>query len=200
MQPTLHLRQMLKRGGAVIASMLVAVFPLAAAGADETRRLTLNAVAIGALSRSDLGIGMLDARAVISPHLVVSVAPTIVSAGGARTEGQLRTSATLLLDVGPVAFDDRNLWVFSDAGTTRYRNRLRLTAPAVVHGRSLRLQLLDELFYEEGGRGWFRNMAGMGVGVDIARSVSVDAYWTLVKEDHRTQTSLFYVVLTAPIF
>jgi len=36
--------------------------------------------------------------------------------------------------------------------------------------------------------------------VDIARSVSVDAYWTLVKEDHRTQASLFYVVLTAPIF
>src|SRR5689334_9539020 len=95
MQPTLHLRQMLKRGGAVIVSMLVAVFPLVAAGADETRRLTLNAVAIGALSRSDLGIGMLDARAVISPHLMVGVAPTIVSAGGAPTERQLRASTTL---------------------------------------------------------------------------------------------------------
>jgi len=200
MQSTLHLRQRVKRGGALIASMLVAVFPLVAAGADETRRATINAVAIGALSRSDLGIGMLDARAVISPHLMVSVAPTIVSAGGAPTERQLRTSATLLLDVGAIAFDDRNLWVFSDAGTTRYRNRLRLTAPVVVHDRSLRLQLLDELFYEERGRGWFRNMTGMGIGMDIARSVSVDAYWTLLKEDHRAQASLFYVVLTAPIF
>ncbi len=200
MQPTLHLRQMLKRGGAVIASMLAAVFPLVAAGADETRRLSINAVAIGALSRTDLGIGMLDARAVISPHLVVSVAPTIFSVGGAQTERQLRASATLLFDVGSVTFDDRNLWVFSDAGTTRYRNRLRLTAPAVVEGRSLRLQVLDELFYEERGRGWFRNMTGVGVGVDVARSVSVDAYWTLVKEDHRTQTSLLYIVLTAPIF
>src|SRR5690349_18873759 len=104
MQPTLHLRQMVKRGGALIASMLVAVFPLVAAGADETRRLSINAVAIGALSRSDLGIGMLDARAAISPHLMASVAPTIVSAGGAPTERQLRTSATLLLDVGSIAF------------------------------------------------------------------------------------------------
>lgn len=112
MQQTLHLLQMLMRGGAVIASMLVSVFPPMAAGADETRRLTINAVAIGVLGRSDLGIGMLDARAVISPHL----------------------------------------------------------------------------------------MASVGVGVDIARSVSVDAYWTLAKEDHRTQASLFYVVLTAPIF
>ncbi len=200
MQPTLHLRQILKRGGTLIASTLVAVFPLVAAGADETRRLTINAVAIGVVSRSDLGIGMLDARAVISPHLMVSVAPTIVSSEGAQTERQLRASATLLFDVGPIAFDDRNLWVFSDAGTTRYRNRLRLTEPAVVHGRLLRLQLLDELIYEERGRGWFRNMTCIGVGVDIARSVSVDAYWTLVKEAHRAQASLFYVVLTAPIF
>lgn len=200
MQPTLYLRQMLSRGVPVITSMLVAVFPPVVVGADETRILTISAVAIGVLSRSDLGIGMLDARAVISPHLMVSLAPTIVSGGGVQTERQLRVSTTLLFDVGPVTFDDRNLWVFSDAGTTRYRNRLRLTEPTVVHGRSLRLQLLDELFYEERGRGWFRNMAGIGVGVDIARSVSIDAYWTLVKEDHRTQTSLFYVVLTAPIF
>jgi len=143
---------------------------------------------------------MLEGRAAWSPHLLVTVAPTIVSAGGAETEHQLRTAATLLLNVGPVRFDDRNLWVFSDAGTTRYRNRLRLTVPVEASGRSLRFQLLDEMFYEERGRGWFRNMMGTGLGVDVGRSFSVDAYWTLVDEDHRTQTSLIFVVLTARMF
>ena len=115
------------------------------------------------------------------------------------TEHQLRTSATLRLHLGPVRLDDRNMWVFSDAGTTRYRNRVRLTAPMNLGGLDLRLQLLDEMFYDEGGRGWFRNMAGAGVGVDVARSVSIDTYWMLMKEDGRPQTSMFLLMLTMPL-
>src|SRR5262249_45359277 len=157
--------------------------------ADEPRQVALNAIAIGGLSSTDFGIGMLEARTALSPHLVVTAAPTIRSVGGARTEHQFRVAATLLLQLGPVRLDDRNLWVFSDAGTTRYRNRLRLTAPVQARGYALRFQLLDESFYEQGGRGWFRNMAGAGVGLDVSRSFSVDAYWMLVDDDDRPRTS-----------
>lgn len=40
----------------------------------------------------------------------------------------------------------------------------------------LALQLDDEVFYERGGRGWFRNTIGAGIGDDVNRSFSVDAY------------------------
>lgn len=182
---------------ALVAALLLA------AGADvaasEPPRVAINAIAIGALSRTDLGIGMVEARLVLSPHLHLTAAPTALYAEGGRTEGQLRAGATLFLQLGPVRLDDRNSWVFSDAGTTRYRNRLRLTAPVEVRGKSLRLQLLDEVFYEEGGRGWFRNMVGAGVGIDVGRALSADAYWLLQDEDHRPQNSLFLLMLTAHV-
>jgi len=82
----------------------------------------------------------------------------------------------------------------------RYRNRLRLTVRTEVSGRSLRFQLLDEVFYEEGGRGWFRKVLGAGVGLDVSRSVSVEAYWMLLDEEHRTQTSMLLLMLTARNF
>jgi hypothetical protein len=69
-----------------------------------------------------------------------------------------------------------------------------------VGGRALRFQLLDEAFYEEGGRGWFRNMFGAGVGLDVSRSLSADAYWMLIDEDHRRQTSMLLVMLTMRVF
>jgi hypothetical protein len=136
----------------------------------------------------------------LSPHLVVTAEPAIRSAGGARIEHQFRAAVTLLLQLGAVRVDDRNLWVFSDAGATRYRNRLRLTVPVETRGHVLRFQLLDEAFYEQGGRGWFRNMAGAGIGFDVSRSFTVDAYWTLVDDDHRPRTSMFYVMLTVPLY
>jgi hypothetical protein len=166
---------------------------------DERRSVQLNAIAIGAWSRSDLGIGMLEARAALSPHLLVTAAPTVLSVAGADTEYQFRAAATLLLQLGRVRLDDRNLWVFSDAGTTRYRNRLRLTAPVELSGRALRFQLLDEVFYEQGGRGWFRNLVGVGVGLDVRRSLSADAYWMLLDDDHRPQASMFLLMLTVHV-
>jgi hypothetical protein len=184
---------------ACIATLLLAMAATLPVGAHEPPRISLNAMVIGAESRTDLGIGMLEARAALSPHLLVTAAPTILVAQNAETEHQLRTAATLLLQLGPVRLDDRNLWVFSDAGTTRYRNRLRLTAPVAVYGRELRLQLLDEVFYEQRGRGWFRNIAGAGIGFDVGRSFSVDAYWMLLDDEHRTQASMFLVMLTVPV-
>jgi hypothetical protein len=142
---------------------------------------------------------MLEGRVAVSPHLIVTAAPTVLSVEGGDTEYQFRAAATLLLRLGSVRFDDRNLWVFSDAGTTRYRNRLRLTAPVEVSGRALRFQLLDEVFYEKGGRGWFRNMVGVGVGLDANRSFSADAYWMLMDEDQRTQSSMFLLMLTVHV-
>ena len=182
-----------------IATLLLAIAKHPPVLADESSRLSLNAVAIGAASRTDLGIGMLEVRAELSPHLLVTAAPTILRAEGAETEHQFRTAAIVRLKLGSVRLDDRNLWVFSDAGTTRYRNRLRLTAPLAVNGRELRFQLLDEMLYEQGGRGWFRNMPGAGVGFDVGRSWSVDAYWMMLDEDHRTQASMFVLMLTAPL-
>jgi hypothetical protein len=153
-------------------------------------------VAIGALSRTDLAIGMLEARAALSPHLHLTAAPTIVSVEGAKTEAQLRAGATVLLQVGPARFDDRNLVVFSDLAPARYRNRLRLTVPMEIGGRALRLQLSDEVFYEQGGRGWFRNLMAAGVGSDLNRSWSADAYWMLLDDEHRTPASMLLVTLT----
>ena len=68
-----------------------------------------------------------------------------------------------------------------------------------VTGRSLRLQLLDEIFHEEGRRHWFRNMLGGGVGWDVTRFVSVDAYWMRVDEDDRDRASLLVVSMTAEL-
>lgn len=163
-------------------TVLCAVVTLALASAasvalaDEPPQFGLNAIAIGASSRRDLGIGMIEGRAVLSRHLLVTAAPTILTVEGADTENQFRAAVTLLAQLGSLQLDDRNLYVFSDAGTTPYRNRLRLTAPVELSGRSLRFQLVDEAFYEQGGRGWFRNMMGAGVGIDVSRSFSVDAY------------------------
>ena len=180
----------------LVATLLLA--PVAnPALADELPQLSLNAIAIGAEGRADLGLGMVELRAVVSPHVTLTAAPTVLTVAHGDTEHQLRAAATLQLQLGPLRLDDRNMWVFSDAGTTRYRNRLRLTAPAQVGGRILRYQLVNEAFYDERGRGWFRNLVGAGVGLDIDRSFSVDAYWMLQDDDHRPRASLFVVVFMA---
>ncbi len=156
-------------------------------------------MAAGALSRTDLGLGMLEGRAVLSPNLHVTAAPTVLLVEGGSEEYQLRTAAILRLRLGPIQFDDRNLWVFSDAGTTRYRNRLRLTAPVRLGERVLRFQLYDEMYYQQGGPGWFRNIVAGGVGIDFNRSLSTDAYWLVLDDDNRRQTSMFLMLLTMRI-
>src|SRR5262249_40649003 len=142
----------------------------------------------------------LEARVALAPQLALTAAPAIVSAEGAKTERQLRAAAIVLFEAGPFRFDDRNLWVFSDAGTTRYRNRLRLTLPVEMGGRALRLQLSDELFYEQGGRGWFRNLAAVGVGADLGRSWSADAYWMRLDDAHRAPASMLLVTLSIRVW
>lgn len=169
-------------------------------GAEASPKFSLNAMTIGARGSTDLGLGMLEARAMLSPHFHLTVTPTVVLFEGGETEHQLRAAATLLVNAGPVVVDDRNLWVFSDAGTTRYRNRLRLTHPISLSRQVLRLQVLNEAFYEKGDRGWFRNMYGAGVGVDVRRSISIDAYW-LQQDDHgKEPSSLVLLMLTAHLF
>ncbi|WP_218042704.1 DUF2490 domain-containing protein [Steroidobacter gossypii] len=154
-------------------------------------------MSIGVHGRTDAGLGIVEARAMVSSHLQLTAAPTIVAIEGGETEQQLRTAATLLLDLGAIRIDDRNLWVFSDAGATRYRNRIRLTHPVSLDGHVMRVQLLDEAFYENGGRGWFRNLFGAGLGFDFGRSVSVDAYWLRQDDDDARPTSLLILMLTA---
>lgn len=165
--------------------------------AAELPEFSLNAITLGVLGDTDLALGILEARATMTSYLQLTAAPTIVAIEGANTEHQFRTAATLLLDLGTVHIDDRNLWVFSDSGTTRYRNRLRLTRPTTINGQVIRLQLLDEQFYEKGGRGWFRNMFGAGVGIDAGRAISVDAYWMMQDDDGRQPSSLLLLMLTA---
>jgi hypothetical protein len=154
---------------------------------------SLYVMAAGALSRTDLVLGTLEGRASLTRNLFVSAAPVIVTAEGGDHEYQFRAAATLLLDLGPLRLDDRNLWVFSDSGTARYRNRLRLTAPI---SSTLRLQLFDEACYQRGGPGWFRNAMGTGVGFDVSRKTTADVYWMIFDDRHRSQTSMFVVSLT----
>ena len=182
---------------AIGASLMLASLASGVRAEEGPADFGLNAIGIGVSSRTDLAIGMLEARVTLSPRLVLTAAPTVLTIENADSEYQLRVGAILSAPLGPLYFDDRNLWVFSDAGTTRYRNRFRLTAPVQMAGHSLRLQLLDEVSYEQGGRGWFRNMYGVGLGVDVARSVSVDAYLTRQDDRHRAPASMFFVVLVA---
>lgn len=184
--------------GRVAALLLLAIAPGVVNAADRFP-VAVNAIAIGGLSRTDLAIGMVEARVTVSPHLQLTAAPTIVLVEKGDTEHQLRAAATLSLRLGPISLDDRNMWVFSDAGTTRYRNRLRLTVPAEVGGRVLRFQAFEEAYYDEGGRGWFRHLRGAGIGFDVGRSVSADAYWTVLDDDHRPADDMFLLVLTAHI-
>lgn len=188
-----HVPRLLALG---VACALGAAGPSPAAANDEGQ-FSLNAIAIGAVSRTDLALGMIETRVTLSSHLQLSATPTLVAIEGGNTESQLRAALTLLTQVGSVRIDDRNMWVFSDAGTTRYRNRLRFTIPVEVDERVVRFQLVDEAFYEIAGRGWFRNMFGAGVGLDMRRAMSIDAYWMLQDDDRRDPASLFYVVLTA---
>ncbi len=157
---------------------------------------SLNAIAAGALSRTNLGFGMLEGRATFSNHLYIAAGPSVLFLEDGDREYQARVWATLLARLGPLQLDDRNLWVFSDAGTTRYRNRLRLTMPLPMNRNTLRLQLFDEAYYEQGGRGWFRNVVSAGVGLDAGRAISVDAYWMLLDDDNRRQASMFQLILT----
>ena len=170
----------------------------AAVSAEQTPdKIGINAIAIAGANRARFGIAMLEARTNLSDHVLVSVAPTITAIESADTEQQIRTAVTLMSTAGPLFIDDRNLWVFSDSGTTRYRNRLRLTAPVQAGGHAFRLQLLNEAFYEQGGRGWFRNIFGAGIGLDVDKSLSVDAYWQVQDDARLSPTSIVYIVLTA---
>jgi hypothetical protein len=189
--------QMLLSLGAAVA--LASTPSISLAADDASVKLGLSAIAIGASSRTDLAIGMLEARATFSPHVAVTVAPTVLTISGGDTEHQIRAGITLATPVGPLLLDDRNLWVFSDAGTTRYRNRVRLTAPVELSEKTLRFQILDEISYEQGGRGWFRNMYGVGLGLDVNRSFSIDAYFTRQDDQQRAPASLFFVVFVARI-
>lgn len=188
---------------AVIRSFTVAsALAFAKCGAVEASDVpdfSVSAIAIGVWRHGNLGLGIVEARAVLSPHLHLIAAPTIVAIDNASTEYQLRTGATFLMQLGPIRVDDRNIWTLSDAGTTRYRNRLRLTMPVQVSGRTVRFQLLDEAFYEQGGRGWFRNMLGAGVGLDMGRSASLDAYWLVQDDEGNRPVSRLLVMLTAHV-
>jgi len=174
----------------------VGLFVASTARADDLPDFSLSTITVGVLGPTDLGLQMLEVRAAVSSYLHLTAAPTLVIAEGGDTEPQLRTAATFLLDLGTVRIDDRNLGVFSDAGTARYRNRIRLTQPANYGGHVVRWQLLDEAFYEKGGPGWFRNMWGVGIGVDARRAVSVDAYWLQQDDDGERPASLLLVMLT----
>lgn len=165
--------------------------------ANDEPQFSVNAIAIGAVSRTDLALGMIETRVAVSPHLQLSATPTLVAIEGGNIEHQLRAALSFQTQGGSVRIDDRNMWVFSDAGTTRYRNRLRFTIPVEVGERIVRFQFADEAFYEMDGRGWFRNMLGAGVGLDMRRAVSIDAYWMLQDDDRKQPASLFYVMLTA---
>lgn len=167
--------------------------------ASDAPDFSISAIAVGVWGHGYLGLGIVEAHAVLSPHLHLIAAPTIVAIDNAPTEYQLRAGATFVTQLGPIRIDDRNIWAFSDAGTTRYRNRLQLTKPVQVSGRTVRFQLLDEAFYEQGGRGWFRNMLGAGVGLDMGRSASLDAYWLVQDDDGSRPVSRLLVMLTAHV-
>lgn len=164
--------------------------------AEAAPRIAVNALAAGGLSRTDLGFGMLEARTLLSKNLLVGAGPAVVVLEGGEPEYQFRAQAALLLRTGPIQFDDRNLWVFSDAGTTRYRNRLRLTFPVSMGEQTLRFQLFDEAYYQQNGPGWFRNVIAGGVGIDVNRAFSADAYWMRYGNDNRPDYSMFLMLLT----
>jgi hypothetical protein len=187
------------RGAAVLIALLLPFSGSQVLAADEPAKTSLYVVAAGALSRTDLGLGMVEGRRSLGKNLYVSAAPAALAAEGSDIEYQFRTAATLLLDLGPLRLDDRNLWVFSDAGPTRYRNRLRVTAPmSLAHG-VLRLQFFNEAYYQQGGLGWFRNVVAGGVGLDLNRTVSADAYYMSLDDDNRSRSSMFVVLLTMRI-
>lgn len=168
--------------------------------AEGPTKVSLNALAAGALSRTNLAFGMLEGRFALSKNLRITAGPALLEPEGGDVEYQFRAAATLLAQLGRIQLDDRNLWVFSDAGTTRYRNRLRFTLPLEMGSSVVRVQLYDEAFYQEGGRGWFRNTIAAGVGVDTARPFSADAYWMLQDDDRRPQASMFLVLFTLHLF
>ena len=187
------------RSGAALIALLLPFSGSPVLAADESVKTSLYLVAAGALSQVDLGLGMLEARTSLSENWLVTAAPAVVVAEGNDEEYQFRAAATLLMDVGPIRLDDRNLWVFSDAGPARYRNRLRLTAPMSVAQGVLRVQLFNEAYHQQGGPGWFRNVVGSGVGLDVNHTVSADAYWMILDDDHRSHTSMFVMTLTIRI-
>lgn len=181
------------------AAVTLAQAPSVARAADAPVKVGLSAIAIPVSGRTDLAIGMIEARATLSPCLAITAAPTMLTIEGGETEYQFRAAFTVSAPIGPLQLDDRNMWTFSDAGSTRYRNRVRVTAPVDLGGRTLRLQLLDEISYEQGGRGWFRNMYGVGLGLDVNRSISIDAYVTRQDDRQRAPSSLFFIVLAARV-
>jgi hypothetical protein len=192
-----HRQRYVRWRSGVFALILTSFANVSVSAAEPRDKIGINAIAIAGANRADFGIAMLEARAKLSEHVLVTVAPTIAAFEGADTERQIRAAVTLMSPAGPLLIDDRNLWVFSDSGTTRYRNRLRLTAPVQAGGRAFRLQLLNEAFYEQGGRGWFRNLFGAGVGLDVEKSFSLDAYWQVQDDAGVSPASIVYIVLTA---
>jgi hypothetical protein len=185
-----------------VAALLVWLLSGAATpvlAADESGNASIYAVAAGVLSDRDVGLGLLESSLPLTRNIAVTAAPTVIVPQGGDTEYQLRTGVTLLLDLGPFRLDDRNLWVFSDAVTTRYRNRLRLTAPVSVGRDMLRLQLFNEAFYERGGAGWFRNVIGADVGFDLNQRVAADAYLLSFHEDGRERFEVFVLSIALRI-
>jgi hypothetical protein len=188
--------------GKLIKAAVAPLLPLLCSSAlaeDPPARSSVNAIAGGVWGQTDFAVGMLEARAAFSKYLLVTAAPTAVFADRSDPEYQFRVGATFQLPLGPVQLDDRNLWVFSDLGTTRYRNRLRLTAPLDIGHRRIRLQLFDEVYYQQGDAGWFRNVVASGIGLDVSPTISADSYWMVLDDDNRRAVSMFVMLLTVRI-
>jgi hypothetical protein len=152
------------------------------------------AIGIGVSGPADTGIGMLEIRGSLTPNLYLSFAPTLLHTEGSATVRQLRTGGTLHFNAGPLLIEDRNMWLFSDPGPTRYRNRLRLTIPVPAGHRTLRLYAYNEVTYEYGGRGWARNLLATGIGINPVPSLSVDLYAASQKDEGRSAFGLLIVV------
>jgi hypothetical protein len=180
------------------AALVAAEEPAKIASATPGSALALNAIAAGALSRTNLGFAMLEGRATLSKHLYLAAGPAVLVPEGGDAEYQARVSATVVARLGRIQLDDRNLGVFTDAGTARYRNRLRLTMPLQVNqNTTLRLQVFNEAHYQQGGRGWFRNVIAAGAGLDAGQAFSADVYGMILDDDSRREASIFLLMLTA---
>ncbi|MEX2123405.1 MAG: DUF2490 domain-containing protein [Woeseia sp.] len=160
----------------------------------ETSLVALGAVTFDGLSAD---FGLVEARAKLSPYFTVASGVAYLHLEHGYREVQVRASVTASAIIGRFTLEDRNLIYASSESVQRYRNRLRLTMPALGGHSRLSAHVYDEIYFDLDRGGVVRNNLALGLGASISDSWRAELYH--VWSDNRAVGDIRYIMAMVSI-
>lgn len=127
-----------------------------------------------------VGFALVDARIPVTSRITAAAGLAQLDPAGPREEQQVRLSLTAAFPAEKYSFEDRLLWVRSDANVTQWRNRWRASVPL---SEDVRWVMFDELYYSEPRR-FYRNVVAAGVNLSVASRVTSEVLYLRIDNRH----------------